>query len=253
MRLCKVYTDAEKNETAWGVLKDHKVALLVGEPYEELIYTGEEVPEEEVSFTVPADPTKIVCIGRNYYEHIKELENEVPEEPMIFLKPTTALTDPEGSVERPDFTKRFDFEGEIAVVFKKKTKNVKKEEALDYILGYTCLNDITARDIQKMDDQWTRGKGLDGSAPVGPTVATGLPHNNIRIRTYLNGELRQDGNTSLMMWDIPSLIEYVSRYMTLLPGDILTCGTPANVGPMEKGDTVVVEGEGIGRLVSHIV
>ncbi|MBR5869357.1 MAG: fumarylacetoacetate hydrolase family protein [Clostridia bacterium] len=253
MKFCKFYTNPEKTETKWGIVEGDVVKTLAKAPYDEVLPDGGSVKLSDVVLTCPCDATKIVAIGRNYYEHVLEFNNEVPKEPLIFLKPTTALTDPDGSVEKPDFTNRFDYEGEIAVVIGKKAKNVKKEEALDYILGYTCLNDITARDIQYADSQWTRGKGLDGSAPVGPFVTSGLQHNKIGIQTYLNGKKVQDGNTELMMWDIPSLIEYVTRYITLLPGDVFTCGTPVNVGPMVPGDVVEIVGEGIGTLRTTIV
>ena len=251
MKYLKYYT-GNGNETRWAILEGEKVLPLKGLPYEAPETDGTSLSLKDVRLACPADATKIVAVGRNYYEHVLEFHNEVPQEPMLFFKPTTALLDPDSSLEKPAFTDRFDYEGEIAVVFKKKAKNVAKEDALSYILGFTCLNDITARDIQLSDDQWTRGKGLDGSAPVGPFVADGLEHNRIGIRTYLNGELRQDGNTSMMMWDIPSVIEYVTKYFTMLPGDILTCGTPVNVGPMVPGDVVEVVGEGIGTLRTTI-
>lgn len=252
MKFYKIYT-GETGQTKWGVLDGDTIRTLKDTPYNGIEYDGESVMLSGARLAAPCDATKIVAIGRNYYEHILEFGNEVPKEPIIFLKPTTAVTDPEGTVERPDYTERFDYEGEIAVVIKKKAKNVSKAEALNYILGYTALNDITARDIQFADGQWTRGKGLDGSAPIGPCVSDELIHNDIVVKTFLNGELRQNGNSNLMIWDIPSLIEYVSRYMTLLPGDVLTCGTPVNVGAMLKGDKIDVYVEGVGTLTNTII
>ena len=248
----KYYT-GKGEETRWAIREGDLLFPLKGLPYDGAEKDGTSLPFSGVRLACPADATKIVAVGRNYYEHVLEFHNEIPKEPILFFKPTTALLDPDSELKKPDFTDRFDYEGEIAVVFKKKAKDLKKEEALDYILGYTCLNDITARDIQLADDQWTRGKGLDGSAPVGPAVVSGLPHDGIGIRTYLNGELRQDGSTSMMMWDIPSVIAYVTKYFTMLPGDVLTCGTPVNVGPMAPGDVVEVVGEGIGTLRTRIV
>lgn len=253
MKYAKIYINEEKTAAQWGIIEGDTVYTLKNAPYDGVEKDGGSVRLADACLAAPCDATKIVAIGRNYYDHVMEFGNEVPAEPIIFIKPTTALLDPDEKLPKPSFTDRFDYEGEIAVVFRKKAKNVKKEEALDYILGYTCLNDITARDIQLKDNQWTRGKGLDGSAPVGPFVADGLAHNAIGIQTYLNGEKKQDGNTNLMMWDIPSLIEYVTRYMTMLPGDVLTCGTPVNVGPMVPGDVVEVVGEGIGTLRTEII
>lgn len=237
----------------WGVIENDTVRLIDGLPYDGAEYTGETVPFASAKLLAPCDATKIVCIGKNYYDHAIEFGGPAPEEPIIFIKPTTCITDQDGEVEKPAICERFDYEGEIAIVFKRRARNVKKEDALDYILGYTCLNDITARDIQQKDGQWTRGKGFDGCAPIGPVVADGLRHDAISIETRLNGELRQKATSDMLMWDIPSLIEYVTACMTMLPGDVLTTGTPVNVAPMVPGDVVEVTVGGVGTLRTRII
>jgi len=197
-------------------------------------------------------PTKIVCVGRNYAEHAKELGNEAPTEPILFLKPPSALLAPGGTIVRPAASNRVDHEGELAIVIGKTAKNVKRADWRDYVRGFTCANDVTARDLQKKDVQFTRGKGFDTFCPVGPHIETDLDVSSLRVTTRVNGQTRQDGNTNQMIFDCGFLIEFISAIMTLVPGDLILTGTPAGVGPLESGDTVEVEIEGIGVLRNDV-
>ncbi len=237
----------------WGVLAGETVLLIEGTPYESVVPSGETVPYDPAALLAPCDPTKIVCIGKNYYDHAVEFGEPVPETPTIFIKPATSLNDPFGEVEYPSCSQRVDFEGEFGFVIKKTAHKVRAEDAAEYILGYTCVNDVTARDIQKKDAQWTRGKGFDTFCPVGPAVETDFdPSSGARIRTWLNDELKQDSTTDNLMWDVPFLMEFITECMTLLPGDVVSTGTLVNVGPMQRGDTVRVRVDGIGDLINTV-
>jgi 2-keto-4-pentenoate hydratase/2-oxohepta-3-ene-1,7-dioic acid hydratase in catechol pathway len=193
-------------------------------------------------------PSKIVCVGRNYADHAKELGNEPPSEPIIFLKPPSAVLAPGGRIVRPRQSQRVDFEGELALVVGREAKDVSETNWRDYIAGFTCANDVTARDIQKKDVQFTRGKGFDTFCPIGPWIETDLDPSSLRLVTRVNGETRQDGNTSQMIFSCGAIIAFVTSVMTLVPGDVILTGTPAGVGPLNAGDTVEVEIEGIGTL-----
>jgi 2-keto-4-pentenoate hydratase/2-oxohepta-3-ene-1,7-dioic acid hydratase in catechol pathway len=197
-------------------------------------------------------PTKIVCVGRNYADHAKELGNEAPSEPILFLKPPSALNSDGGTIIRPAISNRVDHEGELAIVIGKQAKNVKRENWREYVLGFTCANDVTARDIQKKDVQFTRGKGFDTFCPIGPHIETELDVSNLRVQVRVNGETRQDGNTNQMIFDCGFLLEFISSIMTLMPGDLILTGTPAGVGPLQGGDRVEVEIEGIGVLRNDV-
>jgi len=197
---------------------------------------------------VPCQPTKIVCIGRNYSEHAKELGNEAPPEPIIFLKPPSALLAPFGTIVRPPISQRVDHEGELAIVIGKRAKNVRAAQWRDYVRGFACANDVTARDVQKKDVQFTRGKGFDTFAPIGPCIETELDVSALSLQTRVNGEIRQNGNTRDMIFKCDFLIEFITTVMTLEPGDVILTGTPSGVGPLAAGDTVEVEIEGIGVL-----
>ena len=197
-------------------------------------------------------PTKIICIGRNYADHARELGNEAPAEPLLFLKPPSALLASGGTIVRPAISNRVDHEGELAMVIGRRARNVSRAGWREYVLGFTCANDVTARDVQKKDVQFTRGKGFDTFCPVGPHVETELDVSNLRVQTRVNGQVRQDGNTSQMIFDCGFLIEYITSVMTLEPGDLILTGTPAGVGPLEKGDVVEVEIEGIGVLRNDV-
>lgn len=196
----------------------------------------------------PCEPTKIVCVGRNYADHAKELGNEAPSEPILFLKPSSALLAPGGTIVRPAASQLVHHEGELAIVVGREAKNVKAADWRDYVRGFTCANDVTARDLQRKDVQFTRGKSFDTFCPLGPAIESDLDPSDLRLVTRVNGEVRQDGRTSQMIFGCAFLLEFVSAIMTLVPGDVILTGTPAGVGTLESGDTVEVEIEGIGVL-----
>jgi 2-keto-4-pentenoate hydratase/2-oxohepta-3-ene-1,7-dioic acid hydratase in catechol pathway len=200
-------------------------------------------------------PSKIVCVGRNYLEHAKELGNEAPAEPLIFLKPPSSLIGDGDSIVYPSHSQRVDFEGELGLVIGKRARHVKAGDAQDYIFGYTCVNDITARDLQRKDGQWTRGKGFDTFCAVGPRVVpkAELDFDSLRIRTLLDGVVKQDGTVRDMIFPVNAIIEFITQFMTLEPGDLIATGTPPGVGPMEPGQTVQVEIAGIGTLKNPII
>lgn len=205
-------------------------------------------PPDLTQLLVPAVPTKIVAVGRNYAAHAKELGNEAPPEPILFLKPPTALLSHEGTILRPPVSQRVDYEGELAIVIGRIAKNVRRSEWRDVVRGFTCANDVTARDLQKKDVQFTRAKGFDTFCPLGPCIETDLDPFDVRLETRVNGAVKQDGTTADMVFGCDFLIEFISSVMTLLPGDVILTGTPAGVGPLVAGDTVEVEIEGIGTL-----
>jgi 2-keto-4-pentenoate hydratase/2-oxohepta-3-ene-1,7-dioic acid hydratase in catechol pathway len=203
---------------------------------------------EGATLLPPVTPGKIVCVGRNYADHAKELGNEAPKEPLLFLKPPSTVIAPGGTIVRPAVSERVDFEGELALVIARQATKIQAARWRDYVLGFTCANDVTARDLQHKDVQFTRAKGFDTFCPLGPAIETELDVDDLRLTTRLNGETRQDARTSSMIFSCGFLVEYISAVMTLLPGDVILTGTPAGVGPMKSGDSVEVEIEGIGIL-----
>ncbi|MGN8874397.1 fumarylacetoacetate hydrolase family protein [Pseudoflavonifractor sp. HCP28S3_F10] len=238
----------------WGVLQGDTVRTLTAPPYEGICYDGGSLSLGECTLLAPCAPTaKIVCVGKNYYDHAMEMGEGVPEKPILFLKAANTINHPEGEVHAPGFVSRLDYEGELAVVIKRRAKDVKPEDFADYILGFTCLNDVTARDVQKGDGQWTRGKSMDGFAPVGPVVTDETDGADLAIQTRLNGQVVQSSRTSRLMHGVPELISFITASMTLEPGDVVATGTPAGIGPMVPGDTVEVEIQDVGVLRSHIV
>jgi 2-keto-4-pentenoate hydratase/2-oxohepta-3-ene-1,7-dioic acid hydratase in catechol pathway len=211
------------------------------------------VPLDEVRLLAPSAPTKIVCVGRNYREHAAELGNEMPAEPLLFLKAPSSVVGHDATIALPPYSERVEHEGELAVVIGRRAKDVGEEEdPLGYVLGYTCLNDVTARDLQRRDVQFTRAKSFDTFCPFGPFVVTDIDPLDLRVETRVNGEVRQRGRTSEMAFTVPSLVRYVSRMMTLEPGDVISTGTPAGVGPLRDGDTVEVEVERVGTLRNRV-
>lgn len=222
-------------------------------PYETLDYTGETLPLADCPLLAPCQPTKLVCVGKNYYDHAMEMGEGVPDHPILFLKGPNVLCGPGAAITAPDFVTRVDYEGELAVVIRRRAKNVKAAEAKDYILGYTCFNDVTARTVQKEDGQWTRGKSMDGFGPCGPWVTDEVEPGDLAITTRLNGQTVQQSRTSLFMHDVPAIIEFITASMTLEPGDLIATGTPAGIGPMKDGDRVEVEVQGIGTLKNSVV
>ena len=208
------------------------------------------VPVAQAALLAVVEPTKIVCIGRNYREHARELGNEAPPEPLIFLKPPSSLLAPGETIVRPRISSRVDHEGELGVVIGKPCRSLREDEDVrPYILGYTCVNDVTARDLQKKDGQWTRGKGFDTFCPAGPVVVDNLdPWKGIAVEVRVNGNLKQRGNTRDFIFPLDCLIRFIAQVMTLVPGDLIATGTPSGVAPLEAGDRVEVQVEGVGSL-----
>lgn len=236
----------------WGQIEGgrvHQLAGFQGRP------TGVEVPLEDVSLLPPCEPRNIVCVGKNYAKHIAEMGGDAsdpPTEPGLFLKPLGALAGPGDPIPYPDWTSELHYEGELAVVVGSRLHRVRPEEALEGVAGYACAIDVTARDKQRDDLQWARAKGADGFCPVGPWLETDLDPTDVRVRTYLNGELRQDGHTSDLIFSVAEILAHVSSFLTLEPGDLVLTGTPDGVGPMRVGDTVEVEIEGLGSLEATV-
>ncbi|GGR35636.1 fumarylacetoacetate hydrolase family protein [Deinococcus ruber] len=244
--------------TLWGQIEDgdagetvHVISGVVGER------TGETLPLSALTLLAPAEAGKIVCVGRNYLDHIRELGNmlpddSLPKEPGIFLKGANALAEPGGTVDAPDWSENFHFEGELALVIGQRAQHLTPENALDAVLGYTCGLDLTARDKQKTDLQWFRAKAADRFCPLGPWLQTGLDPADLRVQTRINGATRQDSRTSHMIFNVVDILTYVTRYVTLEVGDVILTGTPDGVGPLQPGDVVEVEVEGVGVLTTHI-
>ncbi len=250
----KIYRFRFRRRIFWGVLKEEFLFPVKGSIFRDFRIGESPIPIAEVKLLPPAVPTKIIGIGANYADHIREMGRTVPEEPLVFLKAPSAVIGPLDPIVRPETAGRVDYEGELAVVLKKKVKNLRAEsEARDHILGFTCFNDVTARDLQKKDVQFTRAKSFDTFAAVGPCVATDVDPSALHLKTFLNGKLVQSGNTANLIFSVPFLVRYLSNIMTLHPGDIITTGTPAGVGPMSPGDRVDVQIEGIGVLSNTFV
>jgi len=233
------------------------LAVLGGDPlYMPALPTGERIAldEDGVRLLAPVIPrSKVVCIGKNYADHAAEMGGEVPAAPLLFLKPNTAVVGPDDPIILPDWTQEVSYEAELAVVISRVCKDATYESALSYVLGYTVANDVTARDAQRTDGQWARAKGFDTSCPLGPWIDTDLDPEDVAVRSYVNGELRQDGRTRDLVFDVASLVSYVSEIMTLLPGDVILTGTPAGVGRIDHGDRVDVEVEGLGRMSNPVL
>jgi 2-keto-4-pentenoate hydratase/2-oxohepta-3-ene-1,7-dioic acid hydratase in catechol pathway len=238
---------------ATGTLDGDYVHPLRGTFFEDPIPTGEEVPRGDVQLLAPVLPSKVVAIGKNYLDHAEEMGGRVPDDPIIFLKPSTSVTGPGDPIPYPASASRVDHEAELAVVIGRLSRHVPAEEAGKFILGYTCGNDVTARDLQARDGQWTRAKGFDGFCPLGPWIETGVDPTDLAVECRVNDEVRQSARTSQLAFGVATLVEFVTGVMTLLPGDVILTGTPAGVGPLEVGDRVQVEVEGIGVLENAVV
>jgi 2-keto-4-pentenoate hydratase/2-oxohepta-3-ene-1,7-dioic acid hydratase in catechol pathway len=239
-----VTVDGEGDDLVAREVADH--------PFGTPTYTGQTWPMADVRVLAPILPSKVIGIGKNYADHIREMGGEAPADPVMFMKPSTAVVGPNAAIKLPPDSTRVDFEGELAVVIGRPCRDVTAAQSASVILGYTIANDVTARDHQKSDGQWTRGKGHDSFCPLGPWIETVLDPSDLAISTSLNNEIKQDARTSLLLHDVPSLVEWVSRVMTLLPGDVILTGTPAGVGPMAAGQKVEVTIEGIGTLSNQV-
>jgi 2-keto-4-pentenoate hydratase/2-oxohepta-3-ene-1,7-dioic acid hydratase in catechol pathway len=249
----KIARAAYKGRAYYAYINKTKAGLLEGSVFDDAQPNIiKSVDINDISLLAPAEPSKIVCAGLNYKEHAKELEMDIPECPVIFLKAPSAVIGPDDFIIYPDQTAQLEYEAELAIVIKKKVRSVPIQHARDYILGYTCLNDITARDIQKKDIQWTRAKSFDSFCPLGPYIETEINPSNLTIKLSVNGIIKQLSSTSDMIFGIERLVSFVSDVMTLMPGDIVATGTPKGVGPLKRGDSVDIEIEGIGRLSNKV-
>jgi 2-keto-4-pentenoate hydratase/2-oxohepta-3-ene-1,7-dioic acid hydratase in catechol pathway len=250
------------DEPKYGVVETDDPEGLVGtvnvldsDPlYRPVQFTGERLQLADVRLLAPVIPrSKVVCVGRNYAAHAQELGNDVPEQPMIFLKPNTSVIGPRDGIVYPEQTSDLHFEGELAIVIGRICRDLPKERADEVIFGYTVANDVTARDLQKTDGQWARAKGYDTFCPLGPWISTEVDASDLRVSTELNGEPKQDGRTSQFIFDIPEVLAFITSFTTLLPGDVVLTGTPAGVGPMLPGDEVSVTVEGLGTLTNKVI
>ena len=247
---------ALEGRTGYGILEGEKINVLWATPYDGGLEntTGEILTRGDVQLLAPCEPTKIVALGLNYLDHAAEFGHAVPAEPLLFLKPSTSVIGPEEDIVYPQMSRRVDYEAELAVVIGRPARHVKAAAFRDYVLGYTCINDVTARDLQKKDGQFTRSKSFDTFAPLGPWIETEIADpNNLTVEAYLNGERRQHSSTSNLVFQVGTLVSFISRIMTLLPGDLIATGTPSGIGPMVEGDVVEVRVEGIGSLQNRVV
>ncbi len=234
-------------------LESGKVHEIAGEPFDRVETNGNARRLDEVRLLAPVVPGKIVAVGLNYKDHAREVGMKIPEEPLLFLKASSALNDPGGEIVYPPQSQRVDYEAELAVVIGRVAKNVKEKDAAAHIFGFTCINDVTARDLQVKDVQFARAKGFDTFAPLGPWVVTDFDPTEATVRCLVNGEIRQDGNTREMGASVYRLVEYISSVMTLFPGDVIATGTPPGIGSLRVGDVVTVEVVGIGALTNRVV
>ena len=251
MRIAKFsYLD----KIAWGLVDGPELVVFRGHPiFQGYETTGERFPLKDVSLLPPILPTsKIVCIGKNYADHAAEMGGEVPKEPLIFLKPTTSVIGPNEEIVLPAISKQVDHEGELAIVIGSLAKDVSIDTAMDYVWGFTIANDVTARDIQNLDGQWTRAKGFDTFCPLGPWVETEFVPDGQILETRVDGDVRQHASIDLLIHKVPRIIQHVSQAMTLLPGDVILTGTPAGIGPIESGQQVEITIEGIGVLTNPV-
>jgi len=237
----------------WGVVEGDMVREMEGDPFGHFHLSSKAKKIGEVRLLSPCLPSKIVALGVNYRDHAEEMKTALPKEPLLFLKPSTSVIGPGEGIVYPKMSKRVDYEAELAVVIRKMAKAVPEERAVEYILGYTCLNDVTARDLQPKDGQWTTAKGFDTFAPIGPWIVTDIDPHHLEISSYLNGERRQHSNTKNLIFGPHQLVSFISHVMTLLPGDVIATGTPSGIGPMVIGDKIDVVIEGIGTLSNIIV
>ena len=249
-----VRVDAEADDITYGAVEPDGIRLYHGSPFFQWERSETVLPITEVKLLSPVIPTKIIAIGKNYADHAAEMGSDVPTTPVLFLKPPTAVIGPLSPIKLPPESSNVHYEGELAVVMGKVTRNVSPEDALSSVLGYTAANDVTARDLQRSDGQWTRAKGFDTFLPLGPAIDTEFdPAEPHTITTAVNGVIKQEGVTSDLVFGVADLVSFISRVMTLLPGDVILTGTPAGVGPIIEGDRVEVDIEGIGVLLNPVV
>lgn len=249
-----VRVDAEADDITYGAVEPDGIRLFHGSPFFQWERSETVLPITEVKLLAPVIPTKVIAVGKNYVDHAAEMGSDVPESPIIFLKPPTAVIGPLAPIKLPPESQNVHHEAELAVVMGKVTRNVAPEDVPGHILGYTAANDVTARDLQKADGQWTRGKGFDTFLPLGPAIDTEFePTEPHAITASVNGVLRQDGVTSDLVFGVTDLVAFISKVMTLLPGDVILTGTPAGVGPIRDGDRVEIDIDGIGVLLNPVL
>jgi len=244
---------SHEGRVRYGLISGQRLRLYEGSPFSGGKPGKQTAPLSKVRLLAPCRPSKVVAVGLNFRAHAKEVSKTLPEEPMLFMKPSTSVIGPNEAIVRPPISRRVDHEAELGVVIGKKCRLVDPEQAAENILGYTCLNDVTARDLQGKDIQFTRAKSFDTFCPLGPVIALDLDPTQAGLRALVNNEARQDSNTSDMIFDVYDLVSFASQVMTLNPGDVIAAGTPAGISPLRAGDTVVIEIDGVGRLPNPVV
>jgi len=240
------------DETHEGFMEGGFVTRLKGKMFENPQLSNETIPASSLRLLAPCSPTKVVCVGLNYLDHAKEMNEELPEAPLLFLKPPTTIVAHEDDIIAPCDTGRLDHEGELAIVIGKKAKNLTPSQAEEVIFGYTCANDFTAREIQLSDKQWTRGKSFDTFCPLGPGIVPKINQKDAKIQLTVNGEVRQSSNINMFIFDVNHVVSYISKCMTLFPGDVILTGTPHGVGAVESGDVMSITIDGIGTLTNTL-
>jgi 2-keto-4-pentenoate hydratase/2-oxohepta-3-ene-1,7-dioic acid hydratase in catechol pathway len=245
----------QENTPIFGILGYESITELESPPWFGVRKSRQMHKVENVELLAPVSPSKIICVGLNYHAHVgaSQSASKAPDQPMLFFKPPSSIIGPEEKISYPEQSKRIDYEAELGVVIGRRAKNVPESNAHEYIFGYTCVNDVTARDLQKTDGQWGRAKGFDTFCPVGPRIVQGIDSSSLAIQGILNGSVKQAGNTKDMIFNVPFLISYISSIMTLEPGDLISTGTPAGIEPMNPGDTIEVKIDNIGSLKNYVV
>ncbi len=243
------------NRSLWGIIIEDGIRKISCNPVFGYEMTEEVYSHAQVKLLAPVEPSKIVCVGLNYKAHVEESQSadKVPDEPVLFMKPPSALIGPGEKIILPEMAERVDYEAELGVIIGRECRNIAPVEAEDYIFGFTCVNDVSARDLQKKDVQWTRGKGFDTFCPVGPWIVDKLDFTRAKIEAYLNGEVKQSSDTSHMIFSVTTLISFISKVMTLMPGDLISTGTPAGISPMKAGDQIEIRIDKVGSLVNDVV
>ncbi len=249
----KIVRYSSEGKQGYGVLEGRSIKCTQGLPYDAIVYTGEEVELDEAKLLAPCEPSKIIAVGLNYLSHAKEIKMQIPDVPLLFFKPVSSIISQGELIVRPGQSEQVEYEAELAVVIGKEGKFIPEENAADYIFGYTCLNDVTARDLQWAESQWARSKGFDTFCPFGPWIETEYDYKGKRIKAILNDTIVQDANTDDFINSVEMLVSYISTIMTLKPGDVISTGTAGGIGPMVEGDTIRVEIEGIGVLENGVV
>lgn len=240
------------NMISYGIIGEDYIQRIKGDIFKKYELTNELYKISQVKLLTPCVPSRIIAVGLNYKDHIDEMKHNLPDEPVIFMKASTAVVGPDARIMLPQNVGRVDYEAEVGLVIGKPVKNIEPEDAYNYILGATCFNDVTARDLQAKDGQWTRAKSYDTFAPIGPCIASGLDYNNIDVELILNGETKQKSNTSNFLFKAEKLLSFISKIMPMFPGDIVATGTPSGVGSLAKGDVVEVKLSGVGLLRNYV-